>query len=525
MIKALNALDHDEWSLDHDFWYLKLDSCLLHSMKNIISTLRTFIGRDSWIYLVPVLFFSYVYMQQSHHESLLVYSGLLLALFVMAIPALFWSWWDNTDRRPAIRLLLWVVAFIGFPLILVFGFGWGIDELPFVRKGISYQPFPGNLGIVPYFFIQAILGAWLSLRNNRWRTFNLELISEKNIPRIALGILLLFSFVLVLGSNSFQDRVREMGFLAKAWLYLFAVMQAVIVFGSYYLIYYVHHNWLFNQLLRKRGLLFYLVGSLGFLLFFVPIQNGFISLIPAVNQYKIHPVGIVPDILDQLNYTLPLAFFILSIPFIVVVEWFRQQRTLSLLENEKSATELQLLKQQINPHFFFNTLNNLYAMSLTQDQETPEVILKLSELMRYVIYKGQEDEVALQQELDYLQGYLDLQKLRQHQELKVDFQIEVEDPEVTIPPLLFIILLENAFKHGIEPTGGAGFLQIICRQSKGELYFKCENSLDPEHEQEKSPGIGLQNLHRRLSLRFPGRHELITTPSADRYSATLKLVL
>ena len=93
MIKALNALDHDEWSLDHDFWYLKLDSCLLHGMKKILRTLRPFIATDSWIYLVPVLFFSYVYMQQSHHESLLVYSGLLLALFVMAIPALLLSWW------------------------------------------------------------------------------------------------------------------------------------------------------------------------------------------------------------------------------------------------------------------------------------------------------------------------------------------------------------------------------------------------------------------------------------------------
>lgn len=494
-------------------------------MKKIYHTFRSFVAPDSWIYLVPVLFFSYVYMQQSHHESLLVYSGLLLALFAMAIPALFWSCWDNTDRRPAIRLLLWSVAFIDFPLLIIFGFGWGIDELPFVVKGISYQPFPDNLGITPYFFIQAILGAWLSLRKNRWRTFNLELISEKNIPRIALGILLLFSLVIVLGSNSFQDRVREMGFLAKAWLFLFAVMQAVIVFGSYYLIYYVHHNWLFNRLLRKRGLLFYLVGSLGFLLFFVPIQNGFISLIPAVNQYKIHPVGIVPDILDQLNYTLPLAFFILSIPFVVVVEWFRQQRALSLLENEKSATELRLLKQQINPHFFFNTLNNLYAMSLTQDQETPEVILKLSELMRYVIYKGQQDEVPLQQELDYIQGYLDLQQLRQHQALDVHFDIELEDPNLAIPPLLFIILLENAFKHGIEPAGGAGFLKISCQQQGKELYFSCENSLDPEQATDAVPGIGLQNLRRRLALRFPNRHELVTIPSVDRFSAALKLSL
>lgn len=494
-------------------------------MKKIYHIFRSFVAPDSWIYLVPVLFFSYVYMQQSHHESLLVYSGLLLALFAIAIPALFWSWWDNTDRRPAIRLLLWSVAFIDFPLLIILDFGWGIEELPFVVKGISYQPFPDNLGITPYFFIQAILGAWLSLRKNRWRTFNLELISEKNIPRIALGILLLFSLVIVLGSNSFQDRVREMGFLAKAWLFLFAVMQAVIVFGSYYLIYYVHHNWLFNRLLRKRGLLFYLVGSLGFLLFFVPIQNGFISLIPAVNQYKIHPVGIVPDILDQLNYTLPLAFFILSIPFVVVVEWFRQQRALSLLENEKSATELRLLKQQINPHFFFNTLNNLYAMSLTQDQETPEVILKLSELMRYVIYKGQQDEVPLQQELDYIQGYLDLQQLRQHQALDVHFDIELEDPGLAIPPLLFIILLENAFKHGIEPAGGAGFLRISCQQQGKELYFSCENSLDPEQARDAVPGIGLQNLRRRLALRFPNRHELVTIPSVDCFSATLKLSL
>lgn len=494
-------------------------------MKKIVHTLRTFIAPDSWIYLVPVLLFSYIYIQQSQHETPRVYLGMLLALLLMAIPALIWSWWDSTDRRPAVRLLLWLLVFVQFPFLILFGFEWGLDQLPFVVKGISYRPMVGNFGLALYFVVQATLGVWLSLRKNRWRTSDLGLLSGQNIPRLALGILLLFSFGLVLVSNYFQEAVRGMGFVAKAGLYLFAVAQTFIVFGTYYLIYYVHHNWLFNRLLRQRGLLFYLLGSLGFLLFFVPLQNGFISLFPAVQQYKIHPVGIVTNILDELNYTLPLAFFILTFPFIVVVEWFRQQRTLSMLENEKSATELQLLKQQINPHFFFNTLNNLYAMSLTQDQETPEVVLKLSELMRYVIYKGQQNEVALQQELDYIQGYLDLQQLRQHQKLDVQFEVEVEDPETTIPPLLFIILIENAFKHGIEPAGGAGFLHIRCEQKPGELRFQCENSVDEEYVDQTSPGIGLQNLRRRLALRFPNRHEFIVAPSPGRFSATLKLEL
>ena len=383
----------------------------------------------------------------------------------------------------------------------------------------------GGLELNAFWITQFLLGLWLAVgRRVNW-PFSLPTLTDWNIQRLAVLVLALFAFGIVLVSNYFQDAVRSFSTSAKIATYLWAVLQTFIVYGSFYLIYYVHHHLLFNQLFRRRGLIRYVLGIVGFLLLFVPLQNEFISWFPAVQQYKIHHVGLVPEVFNVLNFSLPLIFFVLTIPFIFVVEWYRQKQTLASLQQEKMSTELQLLKQQINPHFFFNTLNNLYAMSLTQEKETSEVILRLSELMRYVIYKGQEESVSLQQEIDYLRGYLDLQQLRLHEHLDLRFEVDIEDEECPVPPLLFIILLENAFKHGIEPADGPSHLHLELRQSGQDLHFSCENSVEDGLRSEGGSGIGLQNLKRRLAVRFPERHSLTATAEPKRYTTTLKIQL
>ncbi|MEM1216789.1 MAG: histidine kinase [Bacteroidota bacterium] len=172
---------------------------------------------------------------------------------------------------------------------------------------------------------------------------------------------------------------------------------------------------------------------------------------------------------------------------------------------------------------FFNTLNNLYAMSITQDEAAPETVLRLSELMRYVIYQGQKEEVPLAAEIKYLQDYLELQQIRLAPSVNLQFTQDLHDEQQMVPPLLFIILLENAFKHGIEPAPEDAFLRIDLQTTATELSFCCTNSVDPDYESTHPTGIGLTNLRRRLALRFPARHTLRSEATADTYTAILTL--
>ena len=211
----------------------------------------------------------------------------------------------------------------------------------------------------------------------------------------------------------------------------------------------------------------------------------------------------------------------LSVPLIVAVQWFEQNNQIASLQKEKSETELNLLKQQINPHFFFNILNNLYALSITKDKRTPEVILQLSELMRYVIYKGKEEVVPIAEEIKYIEDYIDLQQIRLHKQLDVQFEKSLSDEQQLIPPLLFIIFVENAFKHGIEPAEAACFLHLSLHSDEKELVFECVNSI--EHQLNQPKGIGLENLKRRLDLHFTNRYELNISETPKQFKAFLKI--
>ncbi|MCF0055119.1 sensor histidine kinase [Dyadobacter sp. CY356] len=193
------------------------------------------------------------------------------------------------------------------------------------------------------------------------------------------------------------------------------------------------------------------------------------------------------------------------------------------MEKEKTRTELDLLKLQLNPHFFFNTLNNLYALSLQQSPKTPESILQLSELMRYVIYKGQQPLVRIEEEVRYLTDYLHLQQLRLRKNLDLQFEKNKIESQQTLAPLLLIVLLENAFKHGIEVSEDAAFLRLELSCENERLYFRCENSFEPQPSNES--GIGLSNLKRRLLLLYPEKHRLDTFIKNNTFTAVLELDL
>lgn len=226
------------------------------------------------------------------------------------------------------------------------------------------------------------------------------------------------------------------------------------------------------------------------------------------------------EIFEQQKTELFLLF-LLPIPVFICLWFYEQWKWLQNLKAEKSKTELSLLRAQINPHFFFNTLNNLYALTIKNSKQAPEVILKLSDMMRYTIYEGEKETVKLQDEIEYLNNYIELHRIRYKKTVEITFNHNV-DTNTTITPLLYIILLENAFKHGIETLTENAFIHINLFEDDDFIHFHIENNFDPK-EINESAGIGLKNLKRRLSLLYNQKHELVVNKSRDTYRATLKI--
>ena len=252
-----------------------------------------------------------------------------------------------------------------------------------------------------------------------------------------------------------------------------------------------------------------------------PLLAQFLILLPINKVFGREIFGSNP--FDMENAMGAVAIMLISLPIVLALQWGKQNNQILSLEKEKSQSELDLLKQQLNPHFFFNTLNNLYALSLQKSEKTSESILQLSELMRYTIYKGQEKSVSLSLELKYLEDYIELQQIRLKDPLNLKFEKKISNVNIEIAPLLLIVFIENAFKHGIETAENAAFLNISLTSDEKELYFSCENSFDEENT--NIPGIGIANLKKRLDLLYPNKYSLKLSSENHIFKAELKLKL
>lgn len=218
-----------------------------------------------------------------------------------------------------------------------------------------------------------------------------------------------------------------------------------------------------------------------------------------------------------------LAFYFIIV-FITIAHWlFKQIKSIIRLKNEKAKTELMHLKSQVNPHFFFNMLNNLYGLVGKDAKKAQELILKLSDMMRYSIYDGEKDTVLLSEEVTYLENYIELHKMRYHKTIDVKFNIEMKDNDYEIMPLLFIILLENAFKHGVENLRENAYVHINLVAQNNQVSFEIENNFDATQTHHDT-GIGLKNLKRRLELVYPKNHTLTFSKKENIYNAKLNII-
>jgi len=206
-------------------------------------------------------------------------------------------------------------------------------------------------------------------------------------------------------------------------------------------------------------------------------------------------------------------------------KWEKDEKTRKEIESQKNKTELQSLKNQLNPHFLFNSLNSIYSLSVKKSDDTPEAIIMLSELMRYMLYKANNTKVLLKDELEYIENYIQLQRLRIANNENVRINIRGNVGSQQISPLLFISYIENAFKYGTDFSGKTE-VTIDISIKETELQFKCSNLIGSRTVDEENSGIGMKNTQDRLHLLYPNKHWLHITSKNDKFnvSLTVKLV-
>ena len=193
------------------------------------------------------------------------------------------------------------------------------------------------------------------------------------------------------------------------------------------------------------------------------------------------------------------------------------------LETEKLNAELQFLKAQINPHFLFNTLNNLYYLSTIKSDSAPLVISKLSEVMRYMIYDSNHAQVPLAKEIEYMQYYIALERLRVREGMPLEFEVAGRT-DILISPLILITFLENAFKHGVSNGNDHCWIKVRLEVEGTRLVYRIANSkIKTVSSLSDGEGIGLKNVKRRLDLSYPGKHQLDIDDQEDSYSVTLTI--
>lgn len=232
----------------------------------------------------------------------------------------------------------------------------------------------------------------------------------------------------------------------------------------------------------------------------------------------------VSRIINTFWSTASFVLFIALMKF--TIDRFVLERQKKELENEKLNAELNYLKAQINPHFLFNTLHNLNYLSQIKSDQATEVIVKLSNIMRYMIYDSSKSRVPLFKEIGYIKDYLSLESIRLNNRFELVFDTHDVNDQLEIAPLIFIPFVENAFKHGVSDQKAENWIKVKLASSSNQLSFKIENSIWVGKEAKEEPsGFGLKNLRQRLALSYPNRHQLYVNSTQRHFSVSLILEL
>ena len=308
-------------------------------------------------------------------------------------------------------------------------------------------------------------------------------------------------------------------------LSILEVIRNLINVSFYMLVVYINLGYLIPRFLNQKNFMTYVMLLLAMVAVFTPIK----VLLLYITYEEAEP----REMLVMNQHAIFLLLFLIaggSTVIKIISDWQRHQRDRKDLETRRMQSEIKFLKSQINPHFLFNTLNSLYALTLMKSDKAPEIVIKLSEMMRYMLYESNERRVPLQKEVNYIENYLELETLRQSGRPDIQFKVEGAVNEQTIAPLLFIPFLENSFKHGLNHQINEGYVHVTMKVFENKLLLRIVNSKPstppPEAPSDKkSGGIGLVNVQRRLNLLYPNQFKLDISDSETEHIVELSLAL
>lgn len=284
-------------------------------------------------------------------------------------------------------------------------------------------------------------------------------------------------------------------------------------------------------ILNKKRKILFVVNSLIFVYLIYVFHTAIrcYYLVPKYPEiFSVRPPLIFIDRITNIYAFLGnITGFIFPTILLMMYDYFKHQKEVSVLKEQKKTTELKLLKNQLNPHFLFNTLNNLYTLALKKSDRTPEVIAKLSDILDYMLYQCKDDFVSLKSEVNLLNNYIALEKIRYGKRLNLTFNHTIED-DVKIAPLLLLTFVENAVKHGVSQEINIGTIQIMLQAKKNEIYFKIENSkptLKEPKSNKKRASIGLENIRKQLEILYHKNNYILNINEDNTsYSVILKLI-
>lgn len=296
----------------------------------------------------------------------------------------------------------------------------------------------------------------------------------------------------------------------------------IVFFLNYVFAAYLINFWLLPRFLYRQRYLLFGVIFLVLLTIVILIEEGVVEQIYFPETRGKSFPGVFENLLD----ILPVVTILVGFKF--AWDAFQKQRQVDELKHAVKESELQFLKSQINPHFLFNNLNNLYAYALEKSEKTPEIILELSGVLRYMLYECREEYVPLKQEIEQVENFINLSKLQFENRGEVQFKFENRASQMyTIAPFLLTVFIENAFKHSASSKSDDVFIQVeLIVEEDGHIAFYCENNYSEEtNTKSLSHGIGLENVKKRLQLLYPNDHSLMIKKHEGLYQVTLAINL
>ncbi len=323
----------------------------------------------------------------------------------------------------------------------------------------------------------------------------------------------LFSIPYVLSYGQEEEINRV---ISRFWIPLF--FYAILFYTNYFV--------LIDKFLFKNQTIKYILINGAIIMVFLTIKSQIDTLFftdiirkPSSNTSVGPPFKMIVYV-QMLSYLAPVLF---SVAIKTIKRLIKTEAQHKEATNFKLESELQHLHYQLQPHFFFNSLNNIYSMVDISPEQAKKSIHSLSKLMRYMLYETNMDVLPLSKEIDFMKKYIDLMKLRVSDKTEVSYSFPIEETGIQIAPLLFISLIENAFKHGVSATKES-YINISMTSNEKTVQFAIENDNFPKKTDDKSgSGIGLQNVEKRLQLLYPNKHSFNTRIVNNRFLIDLKI--